>query len=80
MVERWFGQLDDKAIRPGVFHSVEDLEVSIDAFLRTWNEDPKPFVWTATVDSIIEKLSRCRRTLEKIQPGCTSPRTRKRKK
>jgi transposase len=80
MVERWFGQLDDKAIRRGVFHSVEDLEASIDAFLRTWNKDPKPFVWTATVDSIIEKLSRCRRTLEKIQPGCTSPRTRKRKK
>jgi len=80
MVERWFGQLDDKAIRRGVFRSVEDLKASIDAFLMTWNKDPKPFVWTATVDSIMQKLSRCRRTLEKIQPGCTSPRTRKRKK
>jgi hypothetical protein len=80
LVERWFGHLDQKAIRRGVFRSVEDLKASIDAFLTAWNEDPKPFVWTATVESITEKLSRCRQTLEKIQPGSTSPRSRKRKK
>ena len=80
LVERWFGELDNKAIRRGVFLSVESLEASIDAFLSAWNKDPKPFVWTATVESITEKLSRCRRTLEKILPGCTSPRMRKRKK
>ena len=79
LVERWFGHLDQKAIRRGVFRSVDDLKASIDAFLTAWNKDPKPFVWTATVESITEKLSRCRRTLEKIQPGCTSPRRRKRK-
>jgi hypothetical protein len=79
-VERWFGELDSKAIRRGVFRSVEDLEASIDAFLKAWNQDPQPYVWTATVESITEKLSRCRRTLEKIQPGCTRPRSRKRKK
>jgi transposase len=80
LVERWFGHLDQKAIRRGVFRSVEDLKASIDAFLTAWNKDPKPFVWTATVESITEKLSRCRQTLETIQPGCTSPRSRKRKK
>jgi hypothetical protein len=80
LVERWFGELDDKAIRRGAFHSVQDLQASIHAFLKVWNEDPKPFVWTATVESITEKLSRCRQTLETILPGCTSPRTRKRKK
>ena len=79
LVERWFGHLDDKAIRRGVFLSVADLESSIGAFLQTWNKDPKPFVWTATVESIMEKLTRCRRTLEQIQPGCTRPKTRKRK-
>ena len=77
---RWFGELDNKAIRRGVFRSVEDLEASINAFLTAWNQDPQPYVWTATVESITEKLSRCRRTLEKIQPGCTRPRSRKRKK
>jgi transposase/DNA-binding XRE family transcriptional regulator len=80
LVERWFGVLDDKAIRRGVFRSVADLKVAIAEFLTAWNKNPKPFVWTATVESITEKLSRCRRTLEQIQPGCTSPRTRKRKK
>jgi len=80
LVERWFGELDSKAIRRGVFRSVEDLEASIDAFLKAWNQDPRPYVWTATVESITEKLSRCRRTLEKIQPGCTRPPSRKRKK
>ena len=80
LVERWFGELDSKAIRRGVFRSVEDLKASIDAFLTAWNKDPKPYVWTATVESITEKLARCRQTLEKIQPGCTTPRTRKRKK
>jgi len=79
LVERWFGQLDDKAIRRGAFQSVEHLKAAIDAFLTTWNKDPEPFVWTATVESITEKLSRCRQTLEKIKPGCTSPRSRKRK-
>lgn len=80
LVERWFGELDHKAIRRGVFRSVDDLKASIDAFLTAWNKDPKPYVWTATVESITEKLSRCRQTLEKIQPGCTTPRTRKKKK
>jgi len=74
LVERWFGHLDNKAIRRGVFLSVADLEASIEAFLKVRNQDPKPFVWTATVESIQEKLTRCRRTLEQIQPGCTGPR------
>src|ERR1700758_3545650 len=80
LVERWFGHLDNKAIKRAAFLSVADLQTAIAAFLNTWNESPKPFVWTATIDSIQEKLSRCRRTLEQIQPGCTSPKRRKRKK
>ena len=55
-------------------------QAPIETFLTVWNQDPKPFVWTATVESIQEKLTRCRRTLEQILPGCTSPKTRKQKK
>lgn len=79
LVERWFGELTGKRIRRGVFLSVADLEKAIEEFLATWNSNPKPFVWTATVDSIVEKLSRCKQTLERIKPGCTRPRTRKTK-
>jgi len=80
LVERWFGELTSKSIRRGSFHSVPDLKAAIDDFLTAWNESPRPFVWTATVDSIVAKLSRCKQTLEQIQPGCTAPRTRKKKK
>ena len=79
LVERWFGELTGKRIRRGVFVSVDDLISAIEEFLAAWNANPKPFVWTATVESIIEKLARCKQTLERIQPGCTAPRTRKRK-
>ena len=80
LIERWFGELTSKRIRRGSFGSVEDLEKAIQEFLAAWNEKPKPFIWTATVESIVEKLSRCRHTLEKIKPGCTQPRRRKAKK
>jgi len=80
LVEGWFGELTQKSIRRGAFVSVEDLIASIDEYLGAWNTNPKPFIWTATVDSIVEKLSRCKQTLEKIQPGCTLPRSRKAKK
>jgi transposase len=80
LVERWFGLLTSRRIRRGSFGSVEDLQKAIAEFLAARNEAPKPFRWTATVESIVEKLSRCRQTLEKIQPGCTLPRKRKAKK
>ena len=79
LVERWFGELTGKRLRRGVFVSVNDLKEAIDQFLKAWNIEPRPFVWTATVDSIVEKLSRCRQTLERIKPGCTGPRMRKTK-
>jgi transposase len=79
LIERWFAELTNKRIRRDSFLSVGDLEAAIQEFLAAWNENPKPFVWTAAVDSILAKLARCRQTLEQIQPGCTLPRTRKRK-
>ena len=80
LVERWFGELTSKAIRRGAFASVADLKLAISQFLAAWNEAPKPFVWTATLESIVAKLARCRQTLEQIKPGCTAPRTRKQRK
>jgi hypothetical protein len=76
-VERWFGELSRQCVRRGAFFSVKDLQKAIREFSDAWNENPKPFVRTVTVESIVEKLSRCRQTLEKIQPGCTLPRSRK---
>jgi transposase len=66
LVERFFGKLTDKALRRGVFHSVPDLIAAIDAYLHANNTNPTPFVWTATADSILEKVSRGRVALEAI--------------
>ena len=79
LIERWFAELTNKRLRRDSFLDVADLIAAIEEFLAAWNKNPKPFVWTATVDSIVAKLARCRQTLEQIQPACTLPRTRKRK-
>ena len=79
LIERWFAELTNKRIRRDSFVSVEALIAAIEDFLAVWNENPKPFVWTATVDSIVAKLARCRQTLEQVQPGCTLPKSRIRK-
>jgi len=79
LIERWFAELTNKRIRRDSFPSLDSLVAAIEEFLAVWNQKPRPFVWTATVDSILAKLTRCRQTLEQIQPGCTAPKTRKRK-
>ena len=56
-MKRWFGELTNNGARQGVFPGVLDLNNAIQEYLDAWNEDPKPFVWTATVESILEKLS-----------------------
>ena len=66
MVERWFGKLTDKAIRRGAFHSVPDLIAAIEAYLEANNENPEPFVWTATAEQILAKVRRGRIALESI--------------
>ena len=74
LVERWFAELSQKSVRRGSFQSVKDLERAIHEFVDEWNASPVPFVWTASVEKILEKLERCRRRLEQLEPGCTRPR------
>jgi transposase len=77
LVERWFGELTRKAVRRGTFISVPDLTRAIEAFLATWNQNPRPFVWTAKVQDIMAKMERARTKLERIEPGCTQPREKR---
>jgi transposase len=80
LVERWFRELTDKAIRRASFVSVPDLKQAIDQFMQAWNQNPKPFIWTASVGQIIEKIARARAKVEQIQPGSTLPRRKKKRK
>lgn len=74
MVERWFRELTDKRIRRGSFVSVPDLRQAIDEFMNAWNRNPKPFIWTATVEGIVAKIGRARAKVEQTKPGSTLPR------
>lgn len=66
VVERWFRELTGKRIRRGTFTSVPDLIKAITEYLETHNTDPKPFVWTATVAAILDKLAHCKAVLETV--------------
>jgi transposase len=57
-VERWFALITQQAIRRGSFRSVRELVASIDRYVTHYNEHKRPFIWTATADSILQKVQR----------------------
>ncbi len=57
-VERWFALITNQAIRRGSFDSVTDLKRKISEFVEHYNQHPRPFMWTATAESILAKLER----------------------
>lgn len=67
LVERWFREITEKRIRRGTFHSVAQLEQAIKEYLEHNNQQPKPFVWTASVEQILAKVGRCKVILETVR-------------
>lgn len=59
LIERWFADIARNRIRRGTFASVQDLIAAIDDYVRYNNENPKPFVWTKSVETILTKVKRC---------------------
>ena len=66
MVERFFRDITEKRIRRGVFRSVPELVTAIEDYIQNHNRAPKPFIWTAKASDILEKVTRARRTLDKV--------------
>lgn len=60
LVERWFRELTQKRLRRGSFTGVKELIAAIQEYLAQNNKQPKPFVWTATAQQIIDKVNRCK--------------------
>jgi len=58
MVERWFGELTTKKIKRGAHTSVKALEKDIRDWIKTWNDNPRPYVWVKTADQILAALAR----------------------
>jgi transposase len=62
-VERWFAKITEQRIRRGVFKSVDELIAAIDDYIANNNRSPKPFVWTATAELILDRVGNvCKRT------------------
>jgi transposase len=57
LVERWFGELTTKKLRRATHRSVRQLNTDIRAWINTYNEKPRPFVWTKTADQILESIA-----------------------
>jgi transposase len=57
LVERWFAELTNRQLRRSTHRSVKQLEADVTAWIKAWNDDPKPFVWTKTADELLESLA-----------------------
>jgi transposase len=65
LVERWFAERTAKLLRRGAHRSVRALNADIRAWIETWNENPRPFVWTKTANEILDSIARyCNRINE----------------
>jgi len=60
MIERWFSEITSKRIRRGSFKNVKELIVAIKQYIDSHNQNPKAFVWTASVETIMRKISKCK--------------------
>ena len=66
LVERWFREITDKRIRRGAFRSVDALVAAIMEYLEVNNAAPKPFVWTASMETILSKVKKANEVLEAL--------------
>jgi transposase len=58
LVERWFAELTTKNLRRGTHRTVRELNTDIRNWISTWNDNPRPYVWTKTADQILESIAR----------------------
>jgi transposase len=65
LVERWFATLTERQLRRGVHRSTRELELALRHYVETYNQEPKPFVWTKTAQEILTAVARfCERTTD----------------
>ena len=65
MVQRFFRDITQNRLRRGVFQDLEQLIMAIGEYIDGHNEDPKPFIWTAKANDILEKVTRAKTALNK---------------
>lgn len=63
LVERFFSQISEQWIKRSAHTSVAQLEQSIREYIDRHNEDPKPFVWHKSADTILASVARAASTI-----------------
>jgi transposase len=63
MVERFFRSISTDRLERGVFRSVPELITAIEEYISVHNQNPKPFIWTAKANDILQKVIRANRQL-----------------
>jgi len=64
LIERWFREITDKRIRRGTFKNVQMLITAIQQYIDTHNQNPRVFIWSASVESILDKIAKCKEALD----------------
>ena len=64
LVERWFREISEKRIRRGTFRNVPALIAAIKQYLDYHNQNPQVFVWSAPVERIMTKITKCKEALD----------------
>jgi hypothetical protein len=60
MIESFYRDLTENRIQRGIFQDLEQLIMAIGDYIDHHNEKPKPFIWTAKANDILEKVTRAR--------------------
>ena len=66
LVERWFREITEKQVRRGSFGSVPELIAAIEEYLAASNLDCRPYVWHASVQSILDKIAKSKAIYETL--------------
>jgi transposase len=62
-VERFFAYVTTDLLQRSDHRNVQTLEADIRKWIKAWNENPQPFIWTKTADQILDAIKRyCQRT------------------
>ena len=66
LVERWFRNLTQQRLRRGSFHHVKELICAINDYINNHNQNPRVFVWSASVGQILTKVTKCKEALDAL--------------
>ena len=61
--ERWFREITQKRWRRGSFKNVATLVATITEYIENHNQHPQVFVWSASVERMMTKISKCKEAL-----------------